>query len=955
MNPEFLDAISNKIAGLKLHEEGDYSLGLIPSPHDFSHLKGRSFGIMSMGEGLPASYDLRALGKLTPVRDQGSCGSCWSFATYGSLESTLMPSESWDFSENNLKNTHGFDWGHCSGGNADMSTAYLARWNGPIQEADDPYNPSSDFSLTGLTPVKHFQAMLIIPNRASALDNDNLKQAIMMYGAVYTSIYWNSSYYQTTSKSYYYNGTNTTNHALTIVGWDDNYSRYNFSVVPPGNGAFIIRNSWGTWWGDNGYFYISYYDSTLVGNRVFLEAEPSANYSRIYQYDQLGWVSSAGCGGNTAWFANVFTASAMEQLAAVSFYNASPESSYEIYIYTDVLSTPITGSMASSKNGIIPSAGYHTIVLDVPVALSDGQRFSAVVKLTTPGFDYPIPRENPVNGYTSAAHANAGESFVSCNGSSWSDITDIWADNNVCIKAFTANTSCAYAISPASRSFPAESGTGNVSVATQSGCAWTAVSNHPGWITVTGGSSGTGSGTVSYSVSANTSASPRSGTMTIAGHTFTVTQAGVGGGLTNILLNPDFESGPVSWTEYSSGGYEIITEDAQSAHEGNWYAWMGGFDNATEYISQDVAIPSDASQAYVQFWYAIGTQETTTSNTYDTMAVEVRRPSDNALLTTLVTLSNLNETAGWIRSSQYNVIAYKGQTIRLRFYTTTDSSLSTVFVVDTTELSVATAQQQQYTLTVNKNGTGSGTVTASGCALNWIGNIGTCTVNSGTSIALSHYASDGSGFAGWSGICTGMESCVVNMTEDASVRATFQVPTFRDVPPDHWAFGWIEMIYANGITTGYSDDTYRPTDNVTRAQMAVFIIKAKYGDSFSYNSTPYFSDVPSGHWAFKYIQKMYEDGITTGYSDGTYRPAGYVTRGQMAAFIARGLYGEDFPYNTTPYFIDVPASHGSFKYIQKVTEEGIASGYPDGTYRPSQSVNRAQMAAFIAKGFLGME
>jgi hypothetical protein len=74
----------------------------------------------------------------------------------------------------------------------------------------------------------------------------------------------------------------------------------------------------------------------------------------------------------------------------------------------------------------------------------------------------------------------------------------------------------------------------------------------------------------------------------------------------------------------------------------------------------------------------------------------------------------------------------------------------------------------------------------------------------------------------------------------------------------------------------------------------------------------------------------------------------------MAAFIVRGLYGETFSYNTTPYFTDVPASHGSFKYIQKVTEEGIASGYSDGTYRPSQNVNRAQMAVFIGRAFLGM-
>jgi hypothetical protein len=181
-----------------------------------------------------------------------------------------------------------------------------------------------------------------------------------------------------------------------------------------------------------------------------------------------------------------------------------------------------------------------------------------------------------------------------------------------------------------------------------------------------------------------------------------------------------------------------------------------------------------------------------------------------------------------------------------------------------------------------------------------------------------------------------------------------EIISFIDILPGFWAYDYIMAIDDADITSGYSDGTYRPSGNVTRAQMAVFIIKAKYGDDFSYGSTPYFTDVPSGQWAFKYIQKMYEESITTGYSDGTYRPGGNVTRGQMAAFIVRALYGESFTYNEEPYFTDVPESHGAFKYIQKVSEEGIASGYSDGTYRPSQYVNRAQMAAFIAKAFLGM-
>jgi hypothetical protein len=75
----------------------------------------------------------------------------------------------------------------------------------------------------------------------------------------------------------------------------------------------------------------------------------------------------------------------------------------------------------------------------------------------------------------------------------------------------------------------------------------------------------------------------------------------------------------------------------------------------------------------------------------------------------------------------------------------------------------------------------------------------------------------------------------------------------------------------------------------------------------------------------------------------------------MAVFVIRAKYGEYFTYGLTPHFADIPASHWAFKYIQKVSEEGIASGYSDGTYRPSQNVNRAQMAAFIGRAFLGME
>jgi hypothetical protein len=114
--------------------------------------------------------------------------------------------------------------------------------------------------------------------------------------------------------------------------------------------------------------------------------------------------------------------------------------------------------------------------------------------------------------------------------------------------------------------------------------------------------------------------------------------------------------------------------------------------------------------------------------------------------------------------------------------------------------------------------------------------------------------------------------------------------TFSDVPVTHWAHDWIEEFYAQGFTSGYADGTYRPEGRVNRAQAAVFVVKGKYGVAYVPPAvvTPTFSDTPANYF-LPYIEQMVADGITAGCGGGKYCPASNVTRQQMAIFLVRAF------------------------------------------------------------------
>jgi C1A family cysteine protease len=448
------------------NQEG-HGLGLIPAPVDLSgSLDAATWGNgvndpavvgftlqRSMGSVQPTGatdiatsssdrYDLRTLGKLSPIRNQGQDGNCWAFASIASLESSLLPAERNDFSENNEKNLHGFGVPINLGGNDFMATAYLARWSGPVSETADPYSYGNTVSPSGVPVEKHVQEVFFIPTRREPLDNDLIKSAVRQYGAVYSTLRYEASSYSQRTASYYYSGSGAFNHAIDIVGWDDSYSSTNFDNPPPGNGAFIARNSWGSTWGDAGYFYISYYDTRIGRDNAMFTAESPNDYSRVYQYDPLGWVANFGFGSDTAYYANVFTSVGNEQLKAVGFYTSATDTEYEVKVFLNPDSGPISSTgYSSEQNGTISLPGYHTIRLDNPVSLKKGDRFSVAVKVVSAGWTTPVAIELPINGYSSGATASSGQSYISSNGAGWSDLTASQPNTNVCLKAFTISGS----------------------------------------------------------------------------------------------------------------------------------------------------------------------------------------------------------------------------------------------------------------------------------------------------------------------------------------------------------------------------------------------------------------------------------------------------------------------------------------------------------------------------------
>lgn len=390
---------------------------------------------------LPKVFDLRETDRLTEVKDQGNIGACWAFATLGAIESCLLPDTSFDFSEDHMSLTHGYNLDQNEGGDFQLSLAYLARWSGPVYEKDDIYGDG--IANSQAKAVVHIQEALILPNK----DYSAVKRAVMTYGGVQTSIHIrdinNQEFgdaYNPETFAFYYNGKSLPNHDLVIVGWDDTYLAENFNTTPKRPGAFICRNSYGDYFGEQGYFFVSYED-VWIGDEsiVYSGIESNNNYDNIYQSDWLGWVGRVGFEKESAWFSNVYTATNREALRAVSFYATDRDSSYEVFVVPNFSGVDDFAKMQFVTRGSFDYAGYYTVEFDDEIEVEGD--YAVIVKIRTPDSLLPVAAEYQLDEpWLDQVDISDGRGYMSFDGQSWESTEEI-LESNVALKAFTNDLS----------------------------------------------------------------------------------------------------------------------------------------------------------------------------------------------------------------------------------------------------------------------------------------------------------------------------------------------------------------------------------------------------------------------------------------------------------------------------------------------------------------------------------
>lgn len=392
---------------------------------------------------LDQTYSLLNDNSLTSVKNQYGTSACWTFSITSSLESYMKKNykEIYDFSErhlnyqtsylflNNQINDKGFNRDIKDGGNILIAASYYLNNYGPILENDMPYEDDEiliDLNyLPNKKPVVNVNDINIMQSKGCANISNSIKKHLINYGALATSIYLDTSdkYYNSETNSLFYNGNDFSNHAATIVGWDDNYSVDNFSSTnkPKTNGAWLVRNSFGPSWGNNGYFYVSYEDNIICNTTGGITSVSKDFPDNFYNYDYLGYNAQAGSKNNNTGYAaaTYHKEKRLESLKEITV-GSSKHTEYEIYIIANKTDKISINNAKKITSGTIEYGGYKTVKISNDIILEDTE-FTIIVKYKTLD-NYAIPISIKDNSLYKNLEVYPNQSFISEDGINFEDL-----------------------------------------------------------------------------------------------------------------------------------------------------------------------------------------------------------------------------------------------------------------------------------------------------------------------------------------------------------------------------------------------------------------------------------------------------------------------------------------------------------------------------------------------------
>lgn len=391
--------------------------GFIPPPIDLSHLRPQRAPYRPLLQP-PVAWDWRDHGGVTSVKNQNPYNTCWAFAAIGDLESKVLINNGLtrDYSEFNVIACAGnqfydqYGYSCYTGGNAWIAANYLAQ-NGSVMETCDQY-PGSCPNFTCTNPSCFFQMSVkewrvITGDLVSPGDEYYIKDAIVHYGPVYTAIYssWGEFQAYDTDTCLTYSGAEDPDHAVLIVGWND--------TLCGGEGAWIVKNSWGTSWGDGGYFYIKYGHANIGSyTSVITECSYFDDREKLYYWDDYGFNWYAGWADDTDWGMVEFTPAWSGKLHAVDIWTTSNPCNYRIYVYDDFSGGSLQNVLAGPIDGSLQESGYYSIELPAAVDVYQNDNVYIAVRLNTPGFQYCLALDH-------YGPMETNKSWASNSGSVW--------------------------------------------------------------------------------------------------------------------------------------------------------------------------------------------------------------------------------------------------------------------------------------------------------------------------------------------------------------------------------------------------------------------------------------------------------------------------------------------------------------------------------------------------------